>query len=372
MSPVTAKQIQQTVNLASEGISPQNPEDKIVLAVRPGHTFQSMNTTANMALDGSVDIKSTGTSVNFIEMLNQRKNGPQNSQHSVDSIMDLADSGQALPLANVGISVTLELALEGKRYAVVCYRERDDRLMLISGYADSGPFIQSGDDNFVNHLVANAMRETGEEHLAFDPEGSVRRGAVINPGNTGILRELVIKSGSSEGKLQHPFPESGLPASDHDIWTVSESSTPAYLPGVLNKGKVAVEGASFPGAFHFDVPNSSGQLIIPLKLNPGKIEGLSLLHSEDALSDVVNPDTGKKDLLETVLKPRDLVLMELDARGIPTGDTFNLINGKLIRRDVSPEKLTLSEVFAPSTGRAGIINQGNISFNDYKRAVSEA
>lgn len=252
-----------------------------------------------------------GAPLNFSQMLERRRPVQiDNPQHFT------------CELANLGVSVRLTLAWQGRDYWLLVRQQRRDRgdcvLKLISGYVPSQEL----------HLpLHTALQEVAEECLVETPRGWL---------------------GGRFGEHWLPTPhEASLPHHGEQYFRLSPLCGDARL---VHAGELPL--LERPQAY-VHLPTASLQLVYDLRLElPGELQSPSLYHSDEALEDGV---------LVSRLDPRhpDLYLLPVDR---PTA-LFTLQHGELI--PAPTDGLCLSEGFAVQDG--WLIRDERISWEDWVR-----
>lgn len=333
---------------------------EVVLSRSIGLGFTNREYLAEIS-DSEVRLRSSGAVNNFKEMTT-RRTAAGNRIRDDREILEGLRSAAGRALSNVGVSVALTLNVDGQDYAVGTLRQGSDRLALISGYVDSSKFSATP-TTLRGELASTALMETREEILPVSRSGEIQPGFLAVDGVKEILGELVLGRGARIDKaieIGQAYPQAAY--GNEQPWLLVPAPRPAYLPS-LHPGEVSIDGMKIEAAFHYDKSRDSGQLIFSYKITFDSLEGLSLLHAETT----PDPDSGEGHLKE-VLDPNGLVLLRLDARGIPDGSAFWLRDGKLVPRPLDPAQ-KLSEAFAPSlqdNGRpAGLVTRDSIPLQEY-------
>src|SRR5688572_6735999 len=81
---------------------------------------------------GMLSIESRDEYSDFAGMQRARK--IENNQQPLGAILDELSSTAGRTLSNIGVSVAISVTVEGRRFALMQYRDRDNRHMLLSGY----------------------------------------------------------------------------------------------------------------------------------------------------------------------------------------------------------------------------------------------
>lgn len=243
--------------------------------------------------------QSLGRPLSFGEMIERRRplSIPDASSFTVE-------------LANLGVSVRLTLAWQGRDYWVLVRQRRLDRgdvvLKLISGYVPA---------HELNLPLLTATQEIAEECLLETPEGWLA------------------------GRFGDTWLPTPYQASLHYRQALHfhlASQTGATRP-VQCGAQVLMER---PRAY-VHLPTASLQLIYDMRLEvPNAVRQLSLFHLDERLED--------DQLVARLDRSRpDLYLIPLD-EGRPQERLLQLLNGQL--SEVSSRGLWLSEGFAPQEG----------------------
>jgi len=220
-------------------------------------------------------------------------------------------------LSNVGISLSINLSIDDQSFALLTYRESENRFMLISGYSDNFQASDSDYDNF----WANVIREASEELI------------VIGGDRLPLRCEMA-------------WQESNKSFTAFDSLTYSDSSfslNPTVLPAYLRElgaTKLLIDGKETKIGFLNARQWNCGQLIFPLELKFPKTPRW-IFHSEDKLDTSVKPP-----MLVSLLSRENLVLCKLDDQGLLTSRFFQLQNGQAVELTIDPGQTWLSEAFA--------------------------
>jgi hypothetical protein len=259
-----------------------------------------------------LDIDSSVNTENFLEMYQKRK--PSNSSLIAN---DLLNNG--FNLANLGISVSLEVRLPGaNRFAVFTRRGTDKKcLALISGYWDASLDVT---------LEACAKREMLEEFLVFQASDD---------------RFLV-----PEG-MKFPYKKCHWTSSSR--WTlIPDPEAIKWVPSA--KLKIAERDNC---CIYIDATTSSAQVVYGYYANFSDWQELSILHAEDRLDENHN--------LITYLEEQTIVLFSIvDNRLINPG--YYLKEGQLIPADLPDDTY-----FHPSmvgANQFGIVSSDKIPLKD--------
>lgn len=237
-----------------------------------------------------------GVPLNFSQMLERRRP------------LQIADPRHfTCELANLGVSVRLTLAWQGRDYWLLVRQQRRDRgdcvLKLISGYVPSQEL----------HLpLHTALQEVAEECLVETPRGWL---------------------GGRFGEHWLPTPHAAsLPHHDEQYFRLSPLSGDARR---VHAGELPL--LERPQAY-VHLPTSSLQLVYDLRLElPATVQAPSLYHSDEYLED---------GMLISRLDPQhpDLYLMPVEQPNV----LFTLQKGVL--QPVPTDGLWLSESFAAQDG----------------------
>jgi hypothetical protein len=259
-----------------------------------------------------LDIDSSVNTENFIEMYQKRKP----SEPSV-IVNDLLTNG--FTLANLGISVSLELRLPGgNRFAVFTRRGTDKKcLALISGYWDASLDVT---------LEACAKRELLEEFLVFQPSDD----------------RFIVPEG-----IKFPYEKCHWTSSSR--WTLNpDTEAIRWVPSA--KLKIADQDNC---RIYIDATTSSSQVVYGYYADFLDWQELSILHAED------RPD--KNNNLITYLEEQAIVLFSIrDNRLVNPG--YYLKEGQLIPADLPDDTY-----FHPSmvgANQFGIVSSDKIPLKD--------
>lgn len=241
-----------------------------------------------------------GNPLNFEEMLALRQpvqlDDPENFQ---------------LTVANLGVSADITFVWQQREFRLLVKQQRPDRgdevLKLLSGYVPA---------HELRLPLLTLMTELAEEFLLETSQGWL----------PGRYQELWL-----------PAPYSDTLPADPKRWyslAPQQSATRAVLCGELNL-------LERPRAY-VHLPTNSLQLVYHLRLTPPACDDLSALHADETL------DAQRNELIVRLDSHQpDLYLAEL-LDGVANNRLFTLVKGKLVEQH--PERLLLSEAFAPQTG----------------------
>ncbi|MFF7706337.1 metal ABC transporter ATPase [Pseudomonas sp. NPDC007930] len=256
--------------------------------------------------------QSIGMPLNFAQTLERRRH------------IDIDDPEHfAVELANLGVSVRLTLAWQGKDYWVLVRQRREDRgdvvLKLISGYVPA---------HELNLPLHTAVQEVAEECLLETPEGWLN----------GRFKDTWL-----------PAPYAGtLKYRDAAAFTLAPRAGAART--VRCGGLALIEK---PRAY-VHLPTASLQLVYDLRLEaPREARALSLYHVDERL---------EKDQLVARLNPGrpDLYLVPLKD-GKPLPELYTLKKGEL--HPAPTRGLYLAESFAAQDG--WVVREERIKWRDW-------
>ncbi|MES2821009.1 MAG: metal ABC transporter ATPase [Pseudomonadota bacterium] len=270
---------------------------RILVRKNPG-TFKTLPLLVEAGPDG-LSYQSQGQPLNFSQMLERRRP------------IEIADSQQfSQALANLGVSVRLTLAWQGRDYWVLVRQRRLDRgdvvLKLISGYVPA---------HELNLPLLTAIQEVAEECLLETPEGWL---------------------GGRFGNTWLPTPYSGAL---HYRESISFNLSP--LSGAARPVRCGSMPLLERPRAYVHLPTASLQLVYDLRLElPKEARLLSLFHVDECLE--------QAQLVARLDRSRpDLYLMPLE-QGKPCAELFTLKQGQ--RVPASTRGLWLAESFAPQDG----------------------
>ncbi|TLX58037.1 metal ABC transporter ATPase [Stutzerimonas nosocomialis] len=243
--------------------------------------------------------QSLGTPLNFSQMLERRRP------------IDVEDPERfSVELANLGVSVRLTLAWQGREYWILVRQQRLDRgdvvLKLISGYVPA---------HELNLPLLTAIQEIAEECLLE----------------------------TSDGWLAGRFGDTWLPTPYANALRYRESAN--FNLGSLSGSARPVQCGSMtlmerPRAY-VHLPTASLQLVYDMRLDlPKDCKQLSLFHVDERIED-------DKLVARLERSKPDLYLIPLH-EGRPTAELLTLRKGMLT--PASTRGLYLSESFAPQIG----------------------
>lgn len=339
-----------------------------------GRNFQ--NPVFRLAAQGSLGlaVSSDGTTTNFGEM--QKSRNVENNLDSVQEILNHLSEGPGKTLSNIGISVVLTTLIDGERYAVMQYRDRDNRHMLLSGYVDA-----YSPDNIATSarglMVSHSLEEVKQEFMGTIPPGQLLTGVVQGIFLKPILKELVVSDSEilNDGNLPSLTlgrAYSALPNVDEQElpWKLEQREIPAFIHNIEKDANITFDNLPLTGVgLQYATHWNAGQLFFSYELKLPNRPDISLFHAEDG------PKlSGLPYELQSALSTEGLVLMKLDRNGQLTDRTYWLRGGKLVERsDFDAFNIKLSEAFAgPLEGRKdlrGLLNASDISFEDYRQLV---
>lgn len=266
-----------------------------------------------------LNYQSVGRPLNFSEMLERRR------PVSVD------DPGRfSLQLANLGVSVRLTLAWQGKEYWVLVRQQRQDRgdvvLKLISGYVPA---------HELSLPLLTAIQEIAEECLLETPEGWLAG----RFGDTWLPTPY-------QGSLRY------REAVHFNLASLSGSAKPVQC------GQMTL--MERPRAY-VHLPTASLQLVYDMQLElPKETRDLSLFHVDERLED-------DKLVAQLDRSRPDLYLVPLE-QGRPTAALFTLRKGQ--PAPASTRGICLSESFAGQEG--WVVRDERISWRDWIKTSTVA
>lgn len=339
-----------------------------------GRNFQNPVFRLAAQDNSALAVSSDGATTNFGEMQESRK--VENNPASVQEILTLLREGPGKTLSNIGISVALTTRIDGESYAVMQYRDRDYRHMLLSGYVDA--YSPNGRTTSARGLmVSHSLEEVKQEFMGTIPHGELLAGVVQGPFLKPILNELVVSDSQilNDGNLPSLAlgrAYSALPnAHEQELpWKLEQRVLPAFIHNIEKDAKITFDNLPLTGVgLQYATHWNAGQLFFSYELKLPNRPDISLFHAEDG------PKVGGLPYeLQSALSTDGLVLMKLDSNGQLTDRTYWLRGGKLVERsDFDASNIKLSEAFAgPLEGREdlrGLLNVSDISFQDYRQLV---
>jgi len=334
--------------------------------------------------DGVLQISPTLVTTNFLDLQSLRAPQRNLAVPLADTAARL-ERGEAVTLANVGVSVWVETEIAGERYALLQARRTPGggiRNMLFSGYVDmsgylhfqkSAPDLAAVPPSARGAVGSQLLRETGEEFLAVDSERmALMMGHYLDRGRDMPLRELVLGRGSeflrgngdavegvSLGELH-----AELPYDPHLAWPLRPAlEAPVALQNWLPVREVRIGGDALNVKAQYSHDWNALQVFKFFKLElPPDLRGLSAFNAEDALVMLEGLD-GRSPIavLQNVVRADGTVLWKLNAEtGRFTGESFWLLEGRLVPRLLPPaEEVVFSEAFsAPKRDESGVVRSG--------------
>ncbi|HDY98796.1 MAG TPA: metal ABC transporter ATPase [Pseudomonas sabulinigri] len=243
----------------------------------------------------------TGNPLSFAEMQQRRQ------AITIDNPEHLE-----LTVANLGVSVDLNLKWQGREFQLLVRQDRPDRgdnvLKLLSGYVPA---------HELRVPLLTAMTEIAEELL------------------------IETESGWLQGQYQNtwlPTPYAGSLALDEEKVFRLTSRSGASRPVICRELNLLER----PRAY-VHLPSNSLQLVYKMQLElPESAQRLSLLHTDEFLDE----ESGELVAQMDYQRP-ELFLVER-VNGAATGHLFTLQKGELIEQD--SRDMTLSEAFAEQRG----------------------
>lgn len=364
--------------------------DGLILDLSLGRSFKNSISRVSFDTASGIIVRSTGEYEDFMQMDGKRKEFERNLGFWKATSKSHEAINSELELSNVGISLAINLEIDGKEYAVLARRRMKDdqqRLMLVSGYIDAAKFFdKTGDVANISggaSVVLNAIKEGSEEALLGQQPGWFQRAEFRGDLLRHVGDEIALNIGNQierlgDGSLRSGHGYEQLSYNDN-WWTMTSSELPAYIENVFTPPRVTVDGSVFDGAgFQVHMHTNSGQIIVGMKYNMdlSNRELLSLLHAEDgplaltqALKMGLKAADAPPDLLATRLDRRGLILAELDAAGKLTPKFFNFVEGSLVPAEHLGEldNIHLSDAFvAPSSPiLKGFVDRENVKATDY-------
>ena len=255
----------------------------------------------------------TGNPLSFFEMQERRQPiAVQDPEHF------------ELTVANLGVSVDIQVEWQGRQFQLLVRQDRPDRgdnvLKLLSGY-----------------VPAHELR------------------VPLLTAMTEIAEELLVETES--GWLQGRYQDTWLPTPYADSLALDEehvfrlSSLGGSSRPILCRELNLLER---PRAY-VHLPSNSLQLVYQMRLAlPQSAKRLSLLHTDEFLDE----DSG--ELVAQMDYERPELFLAEHRDGKATGKLFILLRGELIEQD--SQEMLLSEAFAPQHG--WIVNAQNCSWQE--------
>lgn len=343
--------------------------------LRDGREFR--NPVFNVHTDSAqrLFINSAQRETDFAELQRLRK--PETNTSPLQSILNSLSEPRGIPVSNVGVSIPITLHLNGERYVLMQFREKDQRHMFFSGYVDSS---LPGDRPITTRglVTSHALEEARQEFIP-----SIRPGLAVSGSAGGalvesVLKELVIGSGDTLATvhgdhidLGRPYPELPYTTDSACSWKLRSAPLPEFLHNIHPVHAPVFDGATLKDVgFQYSSIWNSGQLFFPFELIlPQGARGLYFFQAEDG------PVSGGKPWeLATRLNPNGTVLVKLDATGQLTDQTFLLQDGILVPRlEFDRSNIKLSEGLAgpieDNPVYRGFIDRTDIMYLDYRKLV---
>ena len=267
-----------------------------LLARKAPGTFKTLPLYVEATADG-LNYRGLGLPLNFAQMLERRRP------------VEAADSQRfALELANLGVSVRLTMAWQGRDHWLLVRQQRPDRgdtvLKLISGYVPA---------HELNLPLLTAIQEVAEECL-------------IENGGSWLGGRY------ADTWLPTPYPLRYHEDSHFRLSPLSSAARPVQCGNLMLMER--------PRAY-VHLPTASLQLVYDLRLElPKDCRQPSLFHVDERLED--------GELVARLERRRpDIYLLPL-TNGLPTGELCTLRRGELVA--ASTRGLWLSEGFAAQDG----------------------
>ena len=285
-----------------------------LLARKAPGTFKTLPLYVEATADG-LNYRGLGLPLNFAQMLERRRP------------VEAADSQRfALELANLGVSVRLTMAWQGRDHWVLVRQQRPDRgdtvLKLISGYVPA---------HELNLPLLTAIQEVAEECL-------------IENGGSWLGGRY------ADTWLPTPYPLRYHEDSHFHLSPLSGAARPVQCGNLMLMER--------PRAY-VHLPTASLQLVYDLRLElPKDCRQPSLFHVDERLED--------GELVARLERRRpDIYLLPL-TNGLPTGELCTLRRGELVA--ASTRGLWLSEGFAAQDG--WLVRDERIRWRDWLAQLS--
>lgn len=291
--------------------------------------------------DSFVEVNRSGKELRFPEVSVRRRNRNNLAQPPAKRLQALKSNDGVL-VSNIGVSMAVTVHRNGKRFALLSFREDKERLMLLSGYVESG--------NAANGTLfwENAARELGEEILLVDASGRVMPIEVAaGPADS-------VGSQTYETRVRYP----SLTYSEHPI-RLTSCDLPAYLTNYHPSSQINVDGQILSADFQYAQQWNSAQIVFSFECEWDN-EVAWAFHAEDKL------DSNNPSQLVTLLARRGLVLVELDSQKQLTSQFFLVSNGNLAEFKLTNSQLAFSEAFAksPMPTVSGYVNSESIPLSN--------
>ncbi|MDH1056781.1 metal ABC transporter ATPase [Aquipseudomonas alcaligenes] len=285
-----------------------------LLARKAPGTFKTLPLYVEATADG-LNYRGLGLPLNFAQMLERRRP------------VEAADSQRfALELANLGVSVRLTMAWQGRDHWLLVRQQRPDRgdtvLKLISGYVPA---------HELNLPLLTAIQEVAEECL-------------IENGGSWLGGRY------ADTWLPTPYPLRYHEDSHFRLSPLSGAARPVQCGNLMLMER--------PRAY-VHLPTASLQLVYDLRLElPKDCRQPSLFHVDERLED--------GELVARLERRRpDIYLLPL-TNGLPTGELCTLRRGELVA--ASTRGLWLSEGFAAQDG--WLVRDERIRWRDWLAQLS--
>ena len=285
-----------------------------LLARKAPGTFKTLPLYVEATADG-LNYRGLGLPLNFAQMLERRRP------------VEAADSQRfALELANLGVSVRLTMAWQGRDHWLLVRQQRPDRgdtvLKLISGYVPA---------HELNLPLLTAIQEVAEECL-IENRGSWLGGRY------------------ADTWLPTPYPLRYHEDSHFRLSPLSGAARPVQCGNLMLMER--------PRAY-VHLPTASLQLVYDLRLElPKDCRQPSLFHVDERLED--------GELVARLERRRpDIYLLPL-TNGLPTGELCTLRRGELVA--ASTRGLWLSVGFAAQDG--WLVRDERIRWRDWLAQLS--
>ena len=285
-----------------------------LLARKAPGTFKTLPLYVEATADG-LNYRGLGLPLNFAQMLERRRP------------VEAADSQRfALELANLGVSVRLTMAWQGRDHWLLVRQQRPDRgdtvLKLISGYVPA---------HELNLPLLTAIQEVAEECL-------------IENGGSWLGGRY------ADTWLPTPYPLRYHEDSHFRLSPLSGAARPVQCGNLMLMER--------PRAY-VHLPTASLQLVYDLRLElPKDCRQPSLFHVDERLED--------GELVARLERRRpDIYLLPLN-NGLPTGELCTLRRGELVA--ASTRGLWLSEGFAVQDG--WLVRDERIRWRDWLAQLS--
>lgn len=335
--------------------------DGAVVDRRPSAAFRNLCVRLAWTESG-ISITSNGETENFAAMFGKRSDAANLAISAAERRRRLS-TDEGVPASNVGISLPIVCAVEGREYALLVHRRRDNRVMLLSGYVDAS---RAAAATYRDLVLLNVLEEAREEIVLGGAGGTAVCPGAVNA-DLGIAAEILPPSliaAPNEGGYQLGVPYASLVAvaGGGKGWSLTPCRMPRFLPNV-SAWPVSLDGAPTSCGFQYGQQWNAGQLFFPFELKlPSDLAGCELFHAEDEL------DPEDKSLLRTVVTTQGFLFIELDSERRLTAKASRLRAGKLA--PCSPDLLQearFSEAFAPSPlpDVAGFVSQSEVSTAEY-------